>query len=134
MIFASSLGKVYKKQENVVFVEIPLKDFGKTMMRLEAKDVKHISSISGYDNGKEIEVIYHFAYEGKYLGIKTKINRKHPEIPSIVKQFPGAGLYENECFEMFGVRFQGNTNMKPILLNKESPKTPLMKNDKGGKK
>lgn len=129
MIFANSLGKVYKKQGNAVFVKISMKEFGKTMMRLEAKDIKHISSISGYDNGKEIEVVYHFTYGKLYLGIKTLIDRKHPKIPSIVKQFPGADLYERECFEMFGIHFEGNNNLNPILLGEDSPKTPLLKKD-----
>lgn len=127
MMFARSLGKVYRSHGNAVFVEIPAKDLGKTMTRLEAKGVKHISSISGYDNGKEIEVVYHFAHDGSYLGIKTRADRKKPAMPSIVKQFPGAELYERECFEMFGIRFQGNPNLKHVLLSKESPKTPLMK-------
>jgi len=127
MIFAESLGRVYKRHGNSVFVEIPQKDFAKTMLRLKLKGVEHISAITGYDNGKEIELLYHFTYDGKILSIKTKIDRKKPVMNSIVKQFPGAELYERECFEMFGINFHGNPNLKRVLLSKDSPKTPLMK-------
>lgn len=130
MIFAKSLGRVYKKQGNSVFVEIHQKDFGKTMLRLKAKNIEHISAITGYDNKKEIELIYHFTYDGKILSIKTKVDRKKPIVNSIVKQFPGAEVYERECFEMFGINFHGNPNLKHILLGKESPKTPLLRSGK----
>jgi NADH:ubiquinone oxidoreductase subunit C len=130
MIFAKSLGRVYKKQGNSVFVEIHQKDFGKTMLRLKAKNIEHISAITGYDNKKEIELVYHFTYDGKILSIKTRVDRKKPIVNSIVKQFPGAELYERECFEMFGVNFHGNPNLKHILLSKESPKTPLLRSEK----
>ncbi len=131
-MFAKSLGRVYKKQGNSIFVEISQGDFGKTMLRLKAKGIEHISAITGYDNRKEIELLYHFTYEGRILSIKTKIDRKKPVMNSIVKQFPGAELYERECFEMFGINFQGNPNLKHILLSKDSPQTPLMKGEKSG--
>ena len=128
MLFAKSLGKVYKKQRNMVFVQIPYKDLGKTMLRLQAKGVEHISAISAYDNRKDLELVYHFTYEGKILSIKTKLDRKKPVVNSVVKQFPGAEIYERECFEMFGINFSGNPNLRHLLLDTTSPKTPLMKN------
>ena len=127
MLFAKSLGRVYKRYGNSVFVEVSQKDFGKTMLRLKAKGIEHISAITGYDNGKDIELIYHFTYDGKILSIKTRADRKKPVVNSIVKQFPGAELYERECFEMFGINFHGNPNLRGVLLSKESPKTPLLK-------
>lgn len=129
MIF-SGLGRVYKKQGNMIFVEVPLKDLGKTMIRLRAKDVEHISDITGYDNGKQIELIYHFIKGKDILNLKVKIQRKEPVVNSIIKHFPGAELYERECFEMFGVKFQGNPNLRRMLLGETSPVTPLRKDAK----
>ena len=126
----SSLGRVYKKQGNMIFVEIPLKNLGKTMIRLRAKDVEHISDITGYDNGKQIELIYHFVRGKDILSLKVKLHGKEPVANSIVKQFPGAELYERECFEMFGVKFQGNPNLRRMLLGETSPLTPLRKDAK----
>lgn len=128
--FGSSIGKVYKRQGNMVFVEIPHKDLGKTIIRLKAKEIEHISAISGYDNGKQIELIYHFVHGKNVLSIKTSIDREKPVVNSIIKQFPGAELYERECYEMFGVKFQGNPNMRRILLGPTSPVTPLRKDAK----
>jgi NADH-quinone oxidoreductase subunit C len=139
--FGSGMGKVYKRQGNMIFVEIPQKDLGKTIIRLRAKEIEHISAITGYDNGKQIELIYHFVHGKNIINIKLKIDRNKPVIDSIMKQFPGAELYERECYEMFGVKFQGNPSMKRMLLGHTSPVTPLRKDakleregvDKGGK-
>jgi NADH:ubiquinone oxidoreductase subunit C len=93
--------------------------------------VKHISGITGHDNGKDIELLYHFSHGGVLLSIKTRIDRKKPAMKSIVKQFPGAEIYERECFEMLGISFQGNPRLRRILLGHESPVTPLRKDAKG---
>ena len=131
MTFENSIGKVDRRQGKSAFVEIPLKDFGKTMLRLEAKKITRISGITGYDNGKEIEMVYHFTYDGKILSIKTRLPRKEPVMQSITEKFPGAEIYERECFEMLGIKFRGNKNLNRILLGQESPVNPLLK---GGKK
>lgn len=128
--FGSGMGKVYKRQGNMVFVEISQKELGKTIIRLRAKQVERISAITGYDNGKQIELIYHFVHGKNIINLKVKIDRKKSVIDSIIKQFPGAELYERECHEMFGVKFQGNPNLKRMLLGPTSPVAPLRKDAK----
>ncbi|RKY00525.1 MAG: hypothetical protein DRP54_05315 [Spirochaetes bacterium] len=124
------LGKVYKKQGKAVFVKVKKKDFMKVMEKIHRKTQGRISAITGYDNGKNIELIYTFLLEKYILNVKIEINRKNPFIQSISSLFPAAEIYERENFEMLGVRFEGNKNLKKILLDKASPKTPLRK---GGK-
>ncbi len=124
------IGKVYRRHGKAVFSEVPLREFGKVMLRLRTKGIEHISDITGYDNGREIELIYHFTKGDSVISIKTRVGRKDPVMKSIMDQFPGAELYERECFEMFGVRFDGNPNLRRMLLGQESPVTPLRKDAK----
>ncbi len=121
------LGKVYKEEGNVVFALVDRKNFLRVMENACRATGGRISSITGYDNGKEIELIYTFLLREKVLNIKVKIGRKNPSIESVTKFFPGAEIYERENFEMLGINFEGNPNLKPILLDKTSPKTPLRK-------
>jgi len=130
MMFAKSIGKVYRIQGRYIFVEVSQKDFGKTVIRLLAKGIEHTSGITGYDNGKELEVIYHFVYGKKYLNIKIRIDKDKPVIRSIVKEFPGVEIYERECYELFGIKFQGNPSMRRLLLGHTSPVNPLRKDAK----
>ncbi|MBU1134944.1 MAG: NADH-quinone oxidoreductase subunit C [Nanoarchaeota archaeon] len=123
----SHMGKVYKKGKGFTFVEVPLKRFESTMEKLSAS-TERITSICGHDNGSQIEILYHFVINGKVIGVKFMIPRKNPKIPTAVGYFPAAELYERETYDMLGVKFEGNRNLKPILLDEElSPKTPLKK-------
>lgn len=129
-MFAKSLGKVYKIQGKYIFVEIPQKDFGKTIIRLVSKGVDRISAITGYDNGREIELVYHFIYGKRYLNVKVSVDREKSSIKSIVKEYPGAEIYERECYELLGVNFHGNPSMRRLLLGPTSPVCPLKKDAK----
>ena len=127
----TGLAEIYKTHGNAVFAKIDKKDFLKTMEKT-AELTERISSISGHDNGKTIELVYTFTSEKLVLNIKVEIDRKKPKIESVTKLFPGAGVFERENFEMLGVVFSGNKNLKKILLGKKSPKTPLRKSIKEG--
>ena len=121
------LGKVYKEQGNAVFALVEKKNFMRVMENACRVTGGRISSITAYDNGKEIELLYTFLLEKQVLNIKLKIGRDRPCIESVTKLFPGAEIYERENYEMFGINFEGNQNLKPILLDEASPKTPLKK-------
>lgn len=121
------LGKVYREQEGSLFVEVPLSGFMDAMKGLKRHGIDTVNAISGHDSGSEIEVMYHFIRHGFVLTVKTATDRKGSTVPSIVRLFPSAMLFEQENHEMLGLRFKGNPKMRPVLLSKDSPKTPLRK-------
>ena len=123
------IGKVYNEQGLAIFIEAPAKDFEDVMKRISDHRVRVVSAISGYDSGKEIEMIYHFIHAGHIINIKFKIPREKPSIPSCAETFPSAMLFEQENHEFLGIDFPGNENLKPILLADTSPKAPLRKPD-----
>ena len=125
----SWLGDVYKEAGNVIFARIPQKNFERIMENACKKTNGRITSISSRDNGKHIEVIYTFVLDYHILNIKIEISRSNPRIPSITRIFPGAALYEKENHEMFGIVFEGNQDLKSLILDESSPKTPLLKRD-----
>jgi NADH-quinone oxidoreductase subunit C len=123
----SWLGKIYRRSGRSIFARIPMNNFERVMENACKKTLGRISSISARDTGKHIEVLYTFILEHHILNVKLEISRNNPTIPSISKLFPGASLYEKENHEMFGIVFEGNPDLKSILLDDESPKTPLKK-------
>jgi NADH:ubiquinone oxidoreductase subunit C len=133
------LGRVCREQGSSIFVEVPLSRFIKAMERVKSHGISTVNAISGYDSGRDIEVMYHFISQGIVLTVKTRVKREGSAIPSVVSLFPSAMLFEQENHEMLGLNFTGNRNMRPVLLSKTSPKTPLRKretrkearNDKG---
>lgn len=133
------LGRVRREQGSSIFVEVPLSGLEKTMERLKRHGIGVVSAISGYDSGRDIEVLYHFIHHGIVLTVKTRVKREASAVPSVVKLFPSAMLFEQENHEMLGLKFTGNPKMRPVLLGKTSPKTPLRKKEplkevKNGKK
>ena len=123
----SWLGEVYRSSGNTVFARIPPKNFDRVMENACRKTGGRISSISSRDTGKQIEVIYTFILEHHILNVKVELSATSPRIPTITNLFPGAALYEKENHEMFGVAFEGNPDLKGVLLDESSPRTPLRK-------
>lgn len=121
------LGHVYKKQKDSIFLEVKKEKVVTVVNELKSIGFDRISSMTGVDNGKEIELLYHFLHDKKIINIKTRLDRKSPKIKSIIDVFPGANIFEREAYEMFGIMFDGNPNMKRLLLDVSSPETPLKK-------
>ncbi len=124
------LGKVYKEQGEAIFLEVPLSIFEKTMETIKSHNVRVVNAISGYDSGRDMELVYHFVHAGLVLSVKFRIERKKPLIPTVTGMFPSAMLFEQENHEMLGVKFEGNHQLGQVLLSGDSPKTPLNKDVK----
>lgn len=87
---------------------------------LKGKDAR-LSTITAVD---EKTLIYHFFVNGKFENVKIKV--KNDKAESICSLFPNAEFYEREIFEMFGIKFEGNPNLKKLFLT-EDVESPLRK-------
>ena len=50
-----------------------------------------------------------------------------PTAPSVVSLWPGANWHERECFDMFGITFEGHPDLRRILMWDGYPHHPLRK-------
>ena len=87
--------------------------------------ILRISSITGVDLGKEIEVIYHFIHKNKTINIRVSLDKNNCVIDSITDIYPGANLFERELYEMMGVQVRNHPNLKRLFLDRDSPKNPM---------
>lgn len=101
-----------------IFILIDKKVFRKTIRYLTKKmDFTHVSTITGVDVGKEIEVIYHLNRRGTVeLSLKVRVAKDKPVLPTITDLIPGATLYEREVHDLLGITFKGHPDLSPILL------------------
>jgi len=121
-------GKVYKEGKNEVWFIIPYKKIGDVMKYVFDSGIIRVSSISGYDNGKEIEVIYHLVKENFLLNLKVPVPKDSSEIQTITDMFPGAFLLEKELSEMLGVKIIGHPKPGKLFLPEDfKGKPPLRK-------
>lgn len=64
-----------------------------------------------------IEVVAHLVDvtgRARHL-VWTAVDRADPVLASLVDLYPGAAWHEREVHEMFGVRFAGNPDLRPLL-------------------
>jgi NADH-quinone oxidoreductase subunit C len=75
------------------------------------------------------EVVYHF-YSTITFGrmrVKTRVAESRPVVDSLVGLYGAARFAERECHEMYGIRFAGNPDLRPILLYEGFTGHPLRK-------
>ena len=61
------------------------------------------------------------------LVLRAKLGVENPVIPSLVPVYRGANWMERECFDMFGIRFDGHPDLRRILLPDDWEGHPLLK-------
>ncbi|OYT54752.1 MAG: NADH:ubiquinone oxidoreductase [Candidatus Altiarchaeales archaeon ex4484_2] len=96
------------------------------------KGFEHLSAISVTDYLDEgvYELTYHlWSYSDNFLvTVKTKISRNKPAIDSVTPIWgESAQIHERELHELFGVTFEGNTDLAPLFLEDWDGPPPFRK-------
>ena len=75
-------------------------------------------------------VVWHLYSSTKHNYVRIAsdcANDAEPAIPSAVSLWPGADWHERECYDMFGIRFEGHPDLRRILMWDGYPYFPLRK-------
>lgn len=59
--------------------------------------------------------------------VYARVDRAEPRVQSVVDIYPGANWHERECYDLFGVVFEGHPYLRRILLPDEWIGYPLRK-------
>ena len=105
----------------------------------------HAESVSGvdYPDSREIEIIYHFGsytnenLSNQILALATRVPREDipkpghdsSRTPSLRDVFYSVEFHERECFEMFGVHFEGHPDNRRLLLPEDWADIPPFRKD-----
>ncbi|HZT41474.1 MAG TPA: NADH-quinone oxidoreductase subunit C [Chthonomonadaceae bacterium] len=54
--------------------------------------------------------------KNRRIFLKVPVPADDPVVPSVVEVYPGAGFPEREIFDMFGVSFSGNPDLRRLLM------------------
>lgn len=83
----------------------------------------------GVDYGDRMAVIYNLYSPllRQKVTVKAFLERDAPEVPSLVRAFPGIDWFERETYDLLGIRFTGHGNLKRLLLPEDWEGHPLRK-------
>ena len=65
------------------------------------------------------EVVYHLfdtKKGGDGIVLKVRLPEDDPQLPSLIKVYPGADLQEREVYDFYGIRFNGHPRLRRIFL------------------
>jgi NADH-quinone oxidoreductase subunit C len=72
-----------------------------------------------YGVDAHFEVVYHlFSWKHPaWLRVRARVDRADPRIPSITGMWEGAMFHEREMYDMMGIVFEGNRDLRRIYMS-----------------
>ena len=89
-----------------------------------------LADLAGVDTGTSMQVVYHLwsATTPDWLRvIADGLPREDPRVPSITFLWKGAEWLEREAWDMFGIVFEGNRDLRRIFMPPDYTSFPLRK-------
>lgn len=85
------------------------------------------SAVDWKEQGLEVVARVDNLDAGLSVTMKTRLAPGEAICPSLVPVYRGADWMERECFDMFGIRFDGHPDLRRILLADDWQGHPLLK-------
>jgi NADH-quinone oxidoreductase subunit C len=89
-----------------------------------------LSDLCGVDTGTEMQVVYHLwsAQTPDWLRVIVDgLPREDPRTPSVTFIWNGADWAEREAYDMYGIIFEGNRDLRRIYMPPDYTSFPLRK-------
>jgi NADH-quinone oxidoreductase subunit C len=85
------------------------------------------SAVDWKDEGIELLARVDNLDDNMSLLLRTRLGAGVTTAPSLTGIYRGAGWMERECYDMFGIRFEGHPDLRRILLDHDWEGHPLLK-------
>ena len=89
-----------------------------------------LADLAGVDTGMEMQVVYHLwspTTPDWLRVIAGGLSREDPRVPSVTFMWKGAEWMEREAYDMFGITFEGNRDLRRIYMPPDYQSFPLRK-------
>lgn len=99
---------------------VPVEHLHQVILKLRAEGHNYLANLTSVDYQDCFEVVYHLnaAKEqgGEPVTVVVRLDKDKPSLPSLTPIWSGADFQEREIYDMMGIRFEGHTNLKRILM------------------
>jgi NADH-quinone oxidoreductase subunit C len=111
-VHANDEDSIDVKRDAIDGVMVGLRD------RMDYQQLMEIAGVDYPDRAERFEIVYHLlsVTRNHRLRIRVTASEATP-VPSITGVWPNAGWLEREVFDMYGVLFNGNTDLRRILTD-----------------
>jgi NADH-quinone oxidoreductase subunit C len=89
-----------------------------------------LSDLAGVDTGTHMQVVYHLWSDTTTDWLRViadGLSREDPRVPSVTFLWKGAEWMEREAYDMFGITFEGNRDLRRIYMPPDYTSFPLRK-------
>ena len=88
-----------------------------------------VTAIDYPERVPRFDVVYHFLCPGRMqrVRLKLQVHEQDPAVATLTGHFGAARYMEREVHDMYGIRFNGNADLRPILLYEGFEGHPLRK-------
>lgn len=89
-----------------------------------------LADLCGVDTGQVMQVVYHLWSRDARDWLRViadGLDRDDPRIPSVTFLWKGAEWQEREAYDMFGIIFEGNRDLRRIFMPPDYTSFPLRK-------
>jgi NADH:ubiquinone oxidoreductase subunit C len=123
--FGSKILNVNKRSDKRAYLDIYPKDITDVVRYIFKEKGLRFNTASGVDDFDALEILYHFSHDQSGITISFRClikDRNDPHIDTITTITRSAWWIERELHELFGIEFNGNSDLRPLLLPDDWPK------------
>ena len=95
-------------------------------------DFESLMCLSGVDYEDHMTVVYNLgSYAKKHkITLKVEVGREEPKVPTVEAVWRVANWHEREAYDMYGIVFEGHSDLRRILCPDDWEGWPLRKDYK----
>ena len=129
-------GKIKRSELEVVdpFIVVetsPIAEIGKWLRDEPEMAFDTLHCLSGVDYPKEekMEVVYHLSSlkHRHWIVLKVEVAREGAKVPTVENVWKTANWHEREAYDLYGIWFEGHSDLRRILLPDDWEGHPLKK-------
>ncbi len=131
MLIQERLGAPAGGEERALVVTVPAAQWrelaGFAKETLGCRYLSFLSAVDWKEEGLEVMARIENLDDNFSLTVKTRLGPGESHCQSLVAVYRGADWMERECYDMFGVVFEGHPDLRRILLAEDWEGHPLRK-------